>query len=442
MLRYEKRRNSGSSQINPEARVSPRVPHPESFPTLSRKVCPCGGGCPRCAVAQETEKTKNKTLSLKRQDVPSVPAPARIPPLVHRVLGSSGDVMDGASRADFESRFHHDFGDVRLHTDALASASARAVNALAYTWGRHIVFAEGQYAPAGSDGKNLLAHELAHVMQHGPPGNMPEQISSPEDSPERAADLAARQAMRGSFSGGDQPANSGRASPVLARRVANVNCVANQFGAPDDPRGGLETVDAIAIDLATQMAGDLATDSHTVFTGIPDQPSTSLQAFLDHFGLPVAAGAGFLNRLTGNVRPTQEAALGEELAIVSRRFAGVARLMGQGLSYNCPGTRELPLIGCAPGNCISGDAFSCPGNSLVAICQTFWDNFDDTARAQILIHEGMHIVFSNIVAGRIIGVVDEVTRGPGRNFNISGCYEAMLSDRTGADSHAQCPNVP
>src|SRR5260370_42507889 len=89
MLRYEKRRNSGSSQINPEARVSPRVPHPESSPTLSRKVCPCGGGCPRCAVAKETEKTKNKTLSLKQQHVPSVPAPARIPPLFHRVLGFS-----------------------------------------------------------------------------------------------------------------------------------------------------------------------------------------------------------------------------------------------------------------------------------------------------------------------------------------------------------------
>jgi hypothetical protein len=190
------------------------------------------------------------------------------------------------------------------------------------------------------------------------------------------------------------------------------------------------------------MAGDLATDSQTVLTGIPDQPSTSLQAFLDHFGLPVAAGAGFLNRLTGNVRPTQEAALSEELAIVSRRFAGVARLMGQGLSYNCPGTRDLPLIGCAPGNCTSGDAFSCPGNSLVAICQTFWDNFDDTARAQVLIHEGMHIAFANIVAGRLVGVLDDVTGGAGRNFNIAGCYEAMLFDRTGADSQAECPNVP
>jgi hypothetical protein len=64
-----------------------------------------------------------------------------------------------------ESRFGHDFGRVLVHTDARAADSARSVNALAYTVGSHIVFGEGQYAPATVSGQRLLAHELTHVAQ-------------------------------------------------------------------------------------------------------------------------------------------------------------------------------------------------------------------------------------------------------------------------------------
>jgi hypothetical protein len=64
-----------------------------------------------------------------------------------------------------ESRFGHDFGLVRVHTDERASESARALNALGYTAGRHVVFAAGRYAPETSPGRRLLAHELAHVVQ-------------------------------------------------------------------------------------------------------------------------------------------------------------------------------------------------------------------------------------------------------------------------------------
>jgi hypothetical protein len=42
-----------------------------------------------------------------------------------------------------ERRFGQDFSGVRLHTDSDAAESARAVNALAYTVGRNVVFATG-----------------------------------------------------------------------------------------------------------------------------------------------------------------------------------------------------------------------------------------------------------------------------------------------------------
>ena len=46
-----------------------------------------------------------------------------------------------------------------------AAESARAVNALAYTVGRDVVFGQGQYSPEESSGRRLLAHELTHIMQ-------------------------------------------------------------------------------------------------------------------------------------------------------------------------------------------------------------------------------------------------------------------------------------
>ena len=60
-----------------------------------------------------------------------------------------------------------DLNDVRIHTDARAAESARAVNARAYTVGRNVVFGQGEYEPQSAAGKRLLAHELAHVVQQG-----------------------------------------------------------------------------------------------------------------------------------------------------------------------------------------------------------------------------------------------------------------------------------
>ena len=85
-------------------------------------------------------------------------------PLVHQVLRSPGDPIDPATRSLMETRFGHDFSRVRVHVDAEAAASARVVNARAYTVGRDVVFGRGQSAPHTSAGRHLLAHELAHVV--------------------------------------------------------------------------------------------------------------------------------------------------------------------------------------------------------------------------------------------------------------------------------------
>ena len=95
-----------------------------------------------------------------------------------------------------EPRFGRDLGDVRVHTGAQAAASARAIQARAYTVGQDVVFAEGQFTPATSGGRELLAHELAHtVQQRGGSGSRP--IDSPHSDHERTARSAARDITAG-----------------------------------------------------------------------------------------------------------------------------------------------------------------------------------------------------------------------------------------------------
>lgn len=57
----------------------------------------------------------------------------------------------------------HDFSRVMVHRGAVAAASARALQADAYTVGDHIVLGPGNHTPAA--GHSLLAHELTHVLQ-------------------------------------------------------------------------------------------------------------------------------------------------------------------------------------------------------------------------------------------------------------------------------------
>ncbi|KAF5424633.1 MAG: protein of unknown function (DUF4157) [Candidatus Methanomarinus sp.] len=57
-----------------------------------------------------------------------------------------------SERAYFEPRFGVDFSQVRLHSDAQASESARALNAKAYTLGQDVVFGTARYAPKTNEG--------------------------------------------------------------------------------------------------------------------------------------------------------------------------------------------------------------------------------------------------------------------------------------------------
>ena len=119
------------------------------------------------------------------------------------VVGKGGGApLEMAVRSHMESRLGHDFGDVRIHTDEGAAASAKSVGAQAYTVGTDVVFGAGRYDPGSPAGQKTLAHELTHVVQQkaGPvegtpaPGGI--SVSHPGDRFEQEADTAAELALQ------------------------------------------------------------------------------------------------------------------------------------------------------------------------------------------------------------------------------------------------------
>jgi hypothetical protein len=121
---------------------------------------------------------------------------------VHDVVNSGGgNPLDNATRADMESRFGQNFGDVRVHTDGAAHESARSVNAQAYTVGSDIVFQQDKFDPGSDSGRHMLAHELTHVVQQrsGPVDGTETgggiKLSDPSDRFEREASANADHVM-------------------------------------------------------------------------------------------------------------------------------------------------------------------------------------------------------------------------------------------------------
>ena len=143
---------------------------------------------------------------------------AMVPPVVWEVLRSPGVPLDMAARAFMEPCFGHDFGKVRVHADDRAAESAEALNALAYTAGRHVVFGAGGYRPECDAGKRVLAHELAHVVQQGQREGAAVTSVSPVSSPQEAEAI---QAAQGGLSSCGLKATANLPDAGLARQPAD-----------------------------------------------------------------------------------------------------------------------------------------------------------------------------------------------------------------------------
>lgn len=181
---------------------------------LLQRRCECGNHTPAGGLCAACSRPANGSLWRLARSHEDAAEADQVPDLVHEVLRTPGQPLDPRTRAFMEARLgkplsrmaaskpqgdgmaiaptgdafereadeaadgamrgdapgttlRRDFSNVRVHTDDKAEASARAVGALAYTVGRHVVFGTGQHAPDGERGCRLMAHELAHVVQQG-----------------------------------------------------------------------------------------------------------------------------------------------------------------------------------------------------------------------------------------------------------------------------------
>lgn len=168
--------------------------HPASRAPVNRILHRCPGSSCSAGARDRSYTKQNEAPQTVGQDS-----------IVHSVLQSPGQQLDPATRAHFEPLLGYDFSHVRVHSDAQAATSARAVNALAYTVGHDIVFGAGQYTPYTPDGRKLIAHELAHVVQQGNesrPAARPAdgvRLSDPGDSCEREAEALSVKLAEGQF---------------------------------------------------------------------------------------------------------------------------------------------------------------------------------------------------------------------------------------------------
>lgn len=130
-------------------------------PVVQRKCAACAAGGAPCPTCDEEEKRVRR----KAANAPSAaPHAGEVSAdFASRLRG--GSPLDAGSRAFFEPRFGHDFGSVRVHTGPEAAAAARSIHARAFTLGRDVAFAAGEYDPHSERGRGLLAHELVHVVQ-------------------------------------------------------------------------------------------------------------------------------------------------------------------------------------------------------------------------------------------------------------------------------------
>lgn len=141
----------------------------------------------------------------EREKIHRKPLSGNITPFIQRRSGgSSVQVSDGLSQqiqssrgagaaldketgSFMSGRFGTDFSGVNIHTGSQAAKFNTQLNAKAFTVGNDIFFNSGQYQPDTSEGKHLLAHELAHVVQQSGDKGIQRQAAGPVASPAVAA---------------------------------------------------------------------------------------------------------------------------------------------------------------------------------------------------------------------------------------------------------------
>jgi hypothetical protein len=237
--------------------------------------------------------------ALRLAPAPSAPAAADAEAPGAELIGglSVGRNLDERTRALMEESFGESFGDVRVHTDPRAGEAANTVHARAFTVGEDIVFGEGEFAPETTEGRRLLAHELAHVVQQRrPAGGI-----TKDNQAERDAQDAAREVARGGT-----PSVRERAAPSSVQKQAADGPAATTKPSVQTSRLPINSESSsvvVAVEEHLIASGRTSSLDHPHDDGGAWDPSTltlTIRVFLARFGTVSAIdGAGAVVRDLG-----------------------------------------------------------------------------------------------------------------------------------------------
>src|SRR5436190_8978074 len=236
--------------------------------------------------------------------------------------------------------FGNDFSNVKIHTDTEAIQMNHELNAKAFTVGNDVYFNQGEYQPGSESGKHLLAHELTHVVQQ-------KENDSGKTIQRRVID-----------------SHVTTTAGILARLGLTRQEVIDTIAAAD----------AHAIELAQNAENTLTAELANAVAGDPVDADAELI-------LNEELGLSFNNR-------AHHPLIRQQIT----RFQRIRETLESGfLRYLPLGIGNVSLVGCEPGNCDGDFAFSCPGNRLMVLCQSFWD--DASEQPGTVLHEPFHIWF-------------------------------------------------
>lgn len=354
--------------------------------------------CPDGRCSPERCRHSHAALSRFAQTASS---PQVIPPSVHEAIRSPGQPLDPAIRGSAESRFRHDFGHVRIHTDDRSARSAADVAASAYTVGRHIVFAADMYQPSSPVGRELIRHELVHVIQQSDADRPPREIAPAGDAREQEAQRLGRSGEDRSLLAPNFFTEDG---PPTVRRLVRgslVTCPAGQNPRNAD-RDASALLDNAIKRIQSAQAVRAANPAH------PDVVATG-QALRTAFGLDPSIEATWSGPAP-NVR----------LPVILRRLQMAKSYVDSVVfTVNClaaAGSHTIP--GCGSGSCSpTTEAFSCHTNpTAIDLCPLFWTRSMDQ-QGRVWAHEVFHINF---------GVIDDWGQPDVHNAHCYAQFVALL----------------
>jgi hypothetical protein len=195
-------------------------------------------GVPEGVPRQSTQAEAPAEERVMRKSRGGGAAPSRGPAEVRSELGG-GQPLDNCVRARMEGAFGRDFSGVRVHTGANAASLSDRLGARAFTIGRDVAFAAGEYRPGNLVGDALLAHELAHVVQQDGAGSGSGTLIA-EDALERDADMSAVSVLSRLWSGATHmgAAVAANAAPRLRSGLRLSRCGSQERAAEEQTPEG------------------------------------------------------------------------------------------------------------------------------------------------------------------------------------------------------------